>query len=186
MSEVIDAYIRSLDEIDQMVRAIGDDQWGDPTPCTEWSVRDLVNHVVGEDLWAPLLLDGKTLEEVGDRFDGDLLGDEPVAVWTRARDGALQAIDGWSGRPVHTSMGQIPAEDYIEQLFTDHLIHAWDLARGIGANEELDPDLVNECYRRSLPHDQMIRASGVFGSQVVAPAAAGPQERLLALYGRRA
>ena len=186
MSEVTDLYLRSLDEFDQRVRVITDDQWGDPTPCTEWNVRDLVNHVVGEDLWAPLLLEGMTLEEVGGRFDGDVLGDDPVARWTRARDGAVRAIEGWTGRPVHTSMGQIAAEEYVEQLFTDHLIHAWDLARGIGADEELDPELVGECYRRSLPHTQLIRASGVFGTQVVPPAGADPQTRLLALYGRRA
>lgn len=186
MSDVTDLYVRSLDEFDKRVGEITDERWGDPTPCTEWNVRDLVNHVVGEDLWAPLLLEGKSLEEVGDRFDGDLLGEDPVAAWTQAREGALQAIEGWSGQPVHTSMGQMPADEYLAQLFADHLIHAWDLARGIGADEELDPDLVGECYRRSLPHEEMMRASGVFGSRVVPPAGAGPQERLLALYGRRA
>lgn len=186
MSEVTDLYVRSLEEFDKRVKAIADEQWADPTPCTDWNVRDLVNHVTGEDLWAPLLLEGKTLEEVGDRFDGDVLGEDPVAAWTRARDGALQAIEAWSGRPVHTSMGQMPADEYLAQLFADHLIHAWDLARGIGADEELDPDLVGECYRRSLPHEEMMRSSGAFGNRVVAPAGASPQQRLLALYGRRA
>lgn len=186
MSEVTDLYLRALDEFDRQVRTVTDDQWGDPTPCSEWNVRDLVNHVVSEDLWAPHLLEGKTLDEVGDRFDGDVLGDDPVAAWTRARDGAVEAIEGWTGEPVHTSMGQIPAEEYVAQLFTDHLIHAWDLARGIGADEELDPELVGECYRISLPHEDMIRASGVYGSRLVPPAGADPQARLLALYGRRA
>lgn len=186
MTDVVDLYVRSIDEFDKRVTEIGDNQWGDPTPCSEWNVRDLVNHVVGEDLWAPHLLEGKTLEEVGDRFDGDLLGDDPVAAWTQARDGAVRAVADTSAESVHTSFGQIPRDEYLAQLFADHLIHAWDLARAIGADEELDPELVGECYRLALPHEEMMRSSGVFGPRVVPPAGAGPQERLLALYGRRA
>jgi uncharacterized protein (TIGR03086 family) len=149
-------------------------------------VRDLVNHVAAEDLWAPLLLQGMTLEEVGDRFDGDVLGDDPRAGWSRARQGVLDALNGSTVPLVHTSMGQIDTDEYLGQLFADHLIHSWDLARGIGADEELDPELAGYCYRRSLPAQAAIRASGVFGSQIVPPAGAGPQVRLLALYGRRA
>ncbi len=33
------------------VRAVGADQWDAPTPCSDWTVRELVNHVVGEDRW---------------------------------------------------------------------------------------------------------------------------------------
>ena len=63
----------------ELVQAIREDQWALPTPCTDWSVRDLVNHVVGEDAWTGPLVRGSTIEEVGDRFYGDLLGDESVA-----------------------------------------------------------------------------------------------------------
>ena len=74
MSEIIELYRRAVDEFDRRVSEIGDDQWDDPTPCTDWNVRELVNHVAAEDLWVPPLVDGMTLEEVGDRFDGDVLG----------------------------------------------------------------------------------------------------------------
>ena len=60
-------------------RGVGEDQWGAPTPCADWDVRELVNHVAGEDLWTAPLLEGSTIEEVGDRFDGDLLGDDPIS-----------------------------------------------------------------------------------------------------------
>ena len=70
-------FRRAVAEFDGRVRQIGAHQWQAPTPDEDWSVRDLVNHVVGEDLWAPLLLAGSTIAEVGDRFDGDVLGAEP-------------------------------------------------------------------------------------------------------------
>jgi len=75
---------RAVAEFDTRVRQIGDHQWQAATPDEDWSVRDLVNHLVGEDLWAPPLLAGSTIAEVGDRFDGDVLGSEPKAAWTAA------------------------------------------------------------------------------------------------------
>src|SRR5512142_3482592 len=67
----------AVEEFGARVRQIGDHQWQAATPDEDWSVRDLVNHVVGEDLWAPPLLAGSTITEVGERFDGDVLGAEP-------------------------------------------------------------------------------------------------------------
>ena len=186
MSEIVDIFRRGVDEFDRRVVEISDDQWTDPTPCADWNVRDLVNHVTAEDLWAPLLLEGMTLEEVGDRFDGDVLGDDPRAAWSNARQGVVDALDRSMVPLVHTSMGRIDADEYLGQLFADHLIHGWDLARAIGADEDLDLELVGYCYQRSLPAQADMRSSGLFGSQVVAPAGAGPQVQLLALYGRRA
>ncbi len=69
---------RAVEHWAARVAAVTDDQWGDLTPCAEWSVRALVNHVVGEELWSAPLLRGKTVEEVGTQFDGDVLGDDPL------------------------------------------------------------------------------------------------------------
>lgn len=187
MTESGDRFRRAVDEFDRRVSAIADDQWSDPTPCRDWNVRDLVNHIVSEDLWAPPLLTGMTLEEVGDRYDGDVLGDDPRATWAAARDGALAAVaDAADDQPVHTSMGVITAAEYLGQLYADHLIHAWDLARAVGADERLDPELVDHCYRQSLPYEELMKASGAFGDKVVPSPDAGIQEKLLAVYGRRA
>ena len=69
------AYRRSVEGWTARVEAVGPDQWALPTPCADWDVRTLVNHVVGEDLWTGPLMRGETMEEVGDRFDGDQLGE---------------------------------------------------------------------------------------------------------------
>ncbi|MGA7271045.1 MAG: TIGR03086 family metal-binding protein [Acidimicrobiia bacterium] len=186
MTDVQELFPRAVGEFDRRVEVIADSQWDDDTPCTEWSVRDLVNHLTYEDLWVPELLAGKTLEEVGDRFDGDILGDEPKQAWRRARDGALKAVSAGSmDRPVHTSMGEMPARDYLSQLLSDHLVHAWDLARAIGSDEGLDEELVRNCDAMMRPYEAMMRASGVFGDYVEVPADTDAEVRLLALFGRR-
>ena len=137
----------AVEEFDARVRQIGDHQWQAATPDEDWAVRDLVNHVVGEDLWAPPLLAGSTIAEVGDRFDGDVLGADPKAAWIAASAGAVRAVaeQGAMDRIVHLSFGDFPGREYALQLFADHLIHAWDLARAIGADERLDAGLVASC-----------------------------------------
>jgi len=92
-------FASAMAEFDRRVRAVRPEQWHNPTPCTEWDVRALVNHLVAEQLWAPLLLDGATVEDVGDRFDGDQLGADPVAAWASAAAAAVTA-DGRVSLPV--------------------------------------------------------------------------------------
>jgi uncharacterized protein (TIGR03086 family) len=124
---------RSVEGFGARVGQIGDDQWEGDTPDTEWNVRDLVSHVLSENLWAPPLFAGSTISEVGDRFDGDVLGTDPHGSWRTASVHALEAADepGAMDRTVHLSFGDFPGREYAMQLFADHLIHAWDLARAI-------------------------------------------------------
>ena len=179
---------RAVAEFDARVGQIGDHQWQAPTPDEDWTVRDLVNHVVGEDLWAPPLLAGSTIAEVGDRFDGDVLGAEPRAVWAAASAGAVRAVrqDGAMDRIVHLSFGDFPGREYTRQLFADHLIHAWDLARAIGADERLDEDLVASCASWFEAMEDAYRGAGAIAARPPVPDGADAQTVLLACFGRRA
>src|SRR5690348_13522575 len=128
--DIVEAHRRTVEAWQAKVDAVNDDQWSNPTPCTEWSVRDLVNHVVGEELWMVPLLQGSTIAEVGDRFDGDVLGDDPVGTARAASSEALRVSDEKlpSGGKVSLSYGEEDAAEYAWQLAADHLIHGWDLA----------------------------------------------------------
>lgn len=185
--DLVGLFGRAVEEFGRRVPVIGDDQWGAPTPDTEWDVRALVNHVLAEDLWAPPLLDGMTIAEVGGRFDGDQLGDEPTAAWTRAAAGAVAAVGqpGALERTVHVSFGDISGREYVSQLVCDHVIHGWDLARATGADERLDPELVEFAAGYLTPQIEGWRSAGVFAPPVDVAAGAGAQDRLLALTGRR-
>jgi uncharacterized protein (TIGR03086 family) len=182
-------FQEAVHEFDTRVQHIGEGQWDLPTPDTDWKVRDVVNHLVSEDLWAVPLFEGATIGEVGDRFDGDLLGGDPKGAWKAASTAALASIEtpGAMERTVHLSFGDFPATEYTLQLFADHLIHAWDLARAIGADETLDPRLVDACTRWfEGPVETAYRSGGAIADRPDIPEGADAQTRLLAMWGRRA
>jgi uncharacterized protein (TIGR03086 family) len=186
--DLLELHGLALTEFDRRVRAIPDDRWSAPTACEGWDVRDLVNHLVGEQRWAPHLLAGETLDEVGDRYDGDLLGDDPVGTWIESSATAREAFTapGATSGTVHTSMGELPTEEYLQQMTLDLAIHAWDLARGTGDDLDLDDTLVAELYGTWEPRRDLLASSGVFDPPVAVDDDADVQTKLLAVLGRDA
>lgn len=185
MTELKELHARALDRYGQLVHAIGDDQWHGGTPCSEWDVRVLVNHLVSENLWMPPLLDGKTIADVGHSLDGDLLGDDPKATWDHSATEANRAVQAAHlDRSVQLSYGEASAEHYISEVFSDLTIHGWDLARAIRADETLDPESVEILYERYKPIEDRLKATGMFGPKVEPPPGADKQTQLLAIFGR--
>jgi uncharacterized protein (TIGR03086 family) len=170
------------------VHLVGAGQWHDPTPCDEWDVRTLVNHVAVEQLWVPPLVGGSSVGDIGDRFDGDQLGSDPVAAWDAAQQAAGSAFGapGALDSSVTLSSGEKSTAAYCFEMTTDALIHSWDLARGIGSDEALDPELVELVYEQVLPIAGQLQQTGMFAPPVPVPDDAPMQTRLLALFGRRA
>ncbi|MGW7099401.1 TIGR03086 family metal-binding protein [Streptomyces sp. NPDC054838] len=171
------------------VRAITAEQWGAPTPCAEWTVRDLVNHVTGEQLWVPpLLTEGRTVGEVGDELSGDLLGEHPVVAWERAAVAAHSAFaaPGALGRTVKLSYGAVLGSAYCSEVTADCVVHAWDLSRAIGADERMPEGLVEFSLKEVLPYADALAPSGMYAEPLEVPPGADAQTRLLGLLGRRA
>jgi uncharacterized protein (TIGR03086 family) len=185
--DLVAHFARSVDVFTARVRQIGPDQWTAPTPCPGWDVHALVNHVVGEQLWMPPVFAGATIAEVGDRFDGDLLGGDRVASAARAAEEAKATVAGPDAldRIVHLSFGDTPAEEYLRQLLADHLVHGWDLAVAIGADRAADPETVHEVAVWFTDREAGYRAAGAIGPRTVADdPAASQQDRLIAAFGR--
>ncbi|MDP8930253.1 MAG: TIGR03086 family metal-binding protein [Actinomycetota bacterium] len=178
---------RSVEGFGQMVRTVRNDQWHAPTPNPGWDVRELVNHLVAENRWTRPLMTGMTIEEVGDRFEGDLLGDDPRRAWEEAAAEALEAMgaEGAMTRIVHISAGDVTGEEYALQLFSEHLIHGWDLARAIGAPDRLDPELVRAAMGWFALKEEEYRRAGAIGPRPQIPPGADEQTVLLAMFGRR-
>ena len=184
--DLVDLYRRSLYTFATRVGQVHPEQWSAPTPCADWDVRTLVNHVVGEQLWSAPLLEGATLDEVGDRFDGDLLGRDPAGAARASATEAAKALEAPDvlGRTVHLSFGDTPAAEYLSQLVADHLIHGWDLAVAIGADPTLDPETVTVVADWFAEREEIYREGGAIGPRVDLPPDAQPGDRLLAAFGR--
>jgi uncharacterized protein (TIGR03086 family) len=178
-------YARCSADFGAQVHAV-DGCWDLPTPLPGWTVRHLVRHLTEEELWAPPLFDGETIEEVGDRFAGDLLGDDPVAAFDHAAARALSAVfdERAMYRTVHLSFGDHLGREYAMQLAADHLVHAVDLARALGADEAMDPEAVAAVRQWFDSMEQTYREIGAIGPRVEVPAGSGAQAELLGMMGR--
>ena len=190
MDQVVARFQQAANCVDGVLHQLPSDEsvWGRPTPCSEWDVRAVLQHVVNELAWVPPLLAGRTIAEVGDSLDGDLLGTDPVGAFHHHCRAAHEALDepGAMGRTVHLSYGDETAQGYAEQLTADLLVHAWDLARGAGTEEQLPDELVAWASGYLTENAAAMAGSGMFDPPVEVPHDTAPQTRLLALTGRRA
>jgi uncharacterized protein (TIGR03086 family) len=185
---MLERHARALELFTDRVCAVRPEQWDAPTPCGDWSVRDLVNHLTVEQMWVPpLVKDGHRVAEVGQVFEGDKLGDDPLGAWEWAADGARKAFGapGALERTVHLTYGDSSGADYCAEMVADAVVHSWDLARAIGFDERLPEDLVHFAARRVAPHAALLEKSGLFAAAVDPPPGADAQTRLLCLLGRR-
>jgi uncharacterized protein (TIGR03086 family) len=183
--DLVDVHRRALADTGRLVANVSPDDYGKPTPCDDWDVQTLLNHVISGNHWVGELMAGKTIEEVGDRLDGDMVGDDPGAAWeasARVADSGFSK-DGAMEMPVAVSYGPVPGEVYAGHRFIDVLIHGWDLARGTGQSDVLDAELVDACLAVVEPQQELLSGSGAFATCEI-PDDADPQTRLLAMLGR--
>lgn len=183
------ALAHAQDAFDLRLRRLGADQWALPTTCPDWTVRDLVNHVVVGSTMSVQLLDGATLEQIMTLFGSDALGDDPLEARRRtvAEERQAFAAPGALDRVVHHPAGDIPGAVLLGFRTCDNLLHAWDLARATAGDEVLPEDVVADVWSVLEPFGPSIATLGVFGdgpSGTVGPDAP-LQTRLLDLSGRR-
>lgn len=176
-------------EFERRITGLAPAQLGRPSPCEEWTVRDLISHVVGESILSVRLLHGADAEVAVLGLDGDILGaDAPAAFATAAAaERAAFREPGAMGRTVQHPAMDMPGAQLLGFRIGGLTLHAWDLARGSGGDETLDLELVEAVWAQLSPMAPFMAQTGVFG--------AGPsgmigqdaplQVRLLDLTGRR-
>lgn len=186
MNQETEMYELADQTLGRYVAQVKDSQWNMPTPDAEWSVRDLVHHGLEAELWVPDVLAGRTIEQVGDRYAGDIMGNDPKAAWTTASEKAQATVRDFTAmdQTVHLSYGDFPARTYLQHQLIDHTIHAWDLAHAIGADEQFDPRLIQAVYEWFEPQAEEWRNAGILGPTIRVPDDANTLTRLLALSGR--
>ena len=176
----------AIDEFARPLRLVGPDDWQRPTPCTEWDVRALVNHVIGAAVRYQLLLRGASTEQVEATRTVDHLGDDALGSFVTTADGmvACFAEDGALERITHHVTGDRTGRELVSMRILDLGVHAWDLARAIGADETLDADVVTFLLDSTADLDLGPQQHAFAPADGDVPADAAPQDRLLHRLGR--
>lgn len=133
-SSPVDQLAQALDDTGQLIAAVTDDQWTLPTPCADWTVADLVHHLVaGNRLFARILGGGSTTSP--DRLDtGDVPTDQLTAAYRDSGNALFAAFDspGAMERVVTVPFGSVPGVVAVHLRLVEALVHGWDLAQATG------------------------------------------------------
>jgi uncharacterized protein (TIGR03086 family) len=182
--ELLEALDRATAGFAHTLSHVRDEQWDAATPNPGWSVRDLVNHVVGGNRRYVVLLTGAPTVEVEALRDLDHLGNDPMQAFveTSAEVTAAFRAPGTMTQIVHHRLGDRTGEELLVMRVIEHAVHGWDLARAIEVDDHLDPDVAATVLAAFVADPSMLsRTSFAPGTP---PADADPQRRLLSLTGR--
>jgi uncharacterized protein (TIGR03086 family) len=158
------------------VEGVTPSQMGDETPCSDWNVEELLNHIIG----------GATLG--ASTFGGNAPeADNALAAYDGATEAAISAMstDGaMEGNITSPSGGEMPGGYFATLLAMDNLIHGWDLAKATGQSTELPEDLVDIMYADFEPQMDGFRQGDRFGPEVPQPEDVKTQDKLIGMMGR--
>ncbi len=184
MSDPIDALRRAVDAAAAVVGRVGPDQRGLPTPCADWDLQALLDHLVAGNLMYAMAVEG--LAPDVDALHACHVGDDPEAEYRAMAGRALAAWDarGFEGTVV-LPYGEFPATFSVQTQLLDQIAHAWDVAVATGTDRALPADLCDRClaFATTLPEGTARRAS-VFGPELEAADDAIAADRLAAYLGR--
>lgn len=186
----LSAYEHASTTAERIVARVGHDQFGAPTPCTDWTVGGLLNHLVG----TLRVLSARLTEQEpvvrarpGGLPEDDLLGDDHVAAYATAAS-ALAAVIGVPGaleRDYPTPVGPLPGSLLAETAVLDLVVHGWDLATSTGQDARIDDALARHVLDFATGFVREPMRGRVFAAAVAVPAVdASAADRLLGFLGR--
>jgi uncharacterized protein (TIGR03086 family) len=189
--EDFEAFERAVAATAGVVKGVRPNQFQAPTPCAEWTVGDLLNHLVGT-LW---LAEGLFADRPprhapapGGLPAADLLGGDPAAAYAEAAAAALAAASAGDAltRTHATPLGAMPGPLLAGFTTLDIAVHGWDLASAAGQHIDLADDLASRLlqFAQQTLADEASRA-GKIGPAVAVAAGAPPVDRLVGYLGRR-
>lgn len=179
---------RAAERFTEIVRNVKPDQLTNPTPCTEFDVRALVNHLL---FWGPSLVAAARKEEVpppaASESEVDLV-DEKWAAGLVAHAERTAAAWGepaaWTGMTYMGGPMELPAELVGGMVAGELVVHGWDLARATGQRPEWDEDLLGYVYEGVVGNAEQGREMGVYGPEVPVPDTASTVDKIVGAAGR--
>ena len=183
MSDIAERFERVSAQFTERVRAVSQDAWNNPSPCEDWTARDVVRHLTE---WIPAFFGAQGVEFP----PGPSVDDDPVGAWETVQTTIARALADptLAAKPVETPFTTQSLAETVDMIVTgDVFTHTWDLARATGQSETLDPDQLQRMIAglAEMP-EEVLRAGGMFGPRIDVGADADDQTRFLAYVGRRA
>lgn len=194
---VTTVFVRSDRALERVVLQVGEDQWDRPVPADfrtmhpsdeQPTLREVIGYHASDEAWVPDMLAGRTMEQVGPTaYDGDLLGADPKASFSRLVDQGVAAAERVEDleQPVHFSYGDWSTEEALWHLTSFRALRAVDIARVIGVDDTLEPELVQALWDGFSERADQWRQFGVFPEPIEVAQDAPLQQRLLGLTGLR-
>ena len=187
MSEIADRYRRRADRFEGTVADVPPERWSDPSPCTEWTARDVVGHII--DMHGVMMRSAGRSLSPGPSLDDDALGAFRTA---RADVEALLDDPAVATTESDTPMGRMTLEQHIDGVVSeDMVLHRWDLARATGQDDTFDPVELERLWPAVQQIPPEMRIPGhfgpgivVFGPEVEVAEDAPVQDRVLGCLGR--
>jgi len=179
----VEQLARGLSAVGRLIDGVRPEQWQAPTPCTDWTVRDLVAHLVGMNLVFTALLNDQTPPQRG----VDRLGDDPAGAY-RDSAAALRAAFAQSGVLARTytgPLGQATGAERLQIRLYDLLAHGWDLAQATGQPADLPDDLADQALTFVQAQLAMQPRTGRFAAAQRVADTAPAVDRLAAFLGRQ-
>jgi uncharacterized protein (TIGR03086 family) len=180
MTDVADRYRRLSAAFADRIANVPAGAWDDPTPCPDWTVRDLVGHVVqSQGMFRTFV--GREAPEV------DVTAD-PAAAFDTVRTLVQGDLDDpeRAGSTFEGHFGTQTFEQAVDRfLVFDLVVHGWDLARATGQDERIEPDDVERVAAAAAGMGDAMRSPGAFGPELPVPPGADPQAQLLGFLGRQ-
>jgi uncharacterized protein (TIGR03086 family) len=182
----IGVLAQAHDYLREVVAAVGDGQWGSPTPCAGWTARQVLNH-------ARIDQQGYGLALTGDRPDSDpfhpadVLDGDPAAELDKV---LVMVAEAYAALPAGTEeaptpLGPLPLSIALGAAAMDAAVHAWDIAVATGQDRPL-PAATAEGIRPAA--DRLVNhlrdAYQVFAPAGEPAADHDPAQALLAFLGR--
>src|SRR5436309_1900526 len=175
MMDVVDALDQTFTHTRQVIAGVAPAQYGDKTPCSEWTVKDLLEHMIG-------VVAGLGAAAAGQPPAPFELGADPAQQFADASSSAVSAWrqPGVLDRVVDGGAGSMPGQVYAAINLLDTATHTWDLATATGQPVELPEPVAAAALEasRMIVNDEL--RPGRFDAEQPAPSGASTTQQLVA------
>ena len=179
----------AFDELDRRVDSLAPADLDRDTVCNGWTVRDLIVHCTSGNRALTAGASGADAAGIAAARASATGDGDVIAEYHQSRSALEEAIaeSGALERMMPFGANEMPVAVLLGMLVSDRAVHAWDLARSLGGDETLDPDLAAFLWARVEPMADGMKMSGQFGEGASGTlgADASAQDKLLDALGRR-